>query len=74
MLSEQTANRFAAVPASTAQLVEQFVRRPWRLAPSIPVRQHMQRLVIVQSESSGEPATDTKCVDIAVLASNGGWD
>ena len=42
--------------------------------PLVPLRQHVERLLVVQRESADQTAADAERVDVAMLAGNGGRD
>jgi hypothetical protein len=70
--SKQSSHRLSAVPGSTAKFVEQFLGRPGWLTPRVPLLESVQRLVVVQRESSDEPAANAERVNVTVLPCDGG--
>ena len=72
MASKQSSHRLSAVPGSTAKFVKQFLGRPGWLTPRVPLLESVQRLVVVQRESSNEPAASAERVNVTVLPCDSG--
>ena len=68
--SQQPADWLASVPSARRSLSGSSAP-PRRLAPGVPVAEHVQRLVVVKGEAACEPAADVERVDVAVLARDG---
>ena len=68
---EQPSDRFAPVPISATELVEQFRLRASSLSPrALPLGQDMEHLLLVEREPWHKPAADAEGMHVAVLAFN----
>src|SRR5687767_10340483 len=68
MPSEQPADWFPSVTRRAPKLIAQLISRPRGLTALVPVAQDVERLIVVQRETSCEPAADPKRMKVAVLA------
>ena len=69
---EKSPDRFAAVPSSPPELVDQLGGGPRRLTPRVPFGQDGEGLFVVEREASRQPATDAEGVNVTMLSRNRG--